>query len=220
MKSKKSSKVAQQEKYEHNPFMKEGYWKIKKHIIKKSRKIGTTKKALGLSIVCTETGEKAGDVVPMQWSFSDTEKFAKFFISDPTIIFKLGKQAIRVFLYFAYNLPKNKDKVYFNFNDCKKFTQYSTDRSVYQGLSDLIENKIIARGNSSHIYFINPSVIFNGDRSKLLDELEQATMKEKAKLQIEANEVFKGEKPVFSIDNRAKLIEEFERMSTNNKIGL
>lgn len=217
----KPSNVAQQEKHEQNPFMKEGYGKIKKHIKNKSRRIPITKNATGLSIVNTETGEIKGDIPPMLWTFTDTEKFAKFFISDQTIFFKLRKPAIRVFLYLAYNIPKNKDKIYFNFNECRKFTQYSTNRSIYQGLSDLIENNVIARGHSSYIYFINPSVFFNGDRSKLLEEFDQASKKEKTKLQMEADEIFKDKKfYCYNNNNREKFIEEFEKMTTKNKLDL
>ena len=39
-----------------------------------------------------------------------------------------------------------------------------TKKSIYDGLTNLVNNEIIARGPNDSFYFINPMVAFNGDR--------------------------------------------------------
>ena len=58
------------------------------------------------------------------------------------------------------NLFKDKDYFYFDREDCLNYTGYKSEKSVYIGLADLIENEIIARGKNDIIYFINPMVFF------------------------------------------------------------
>ena len=52
----------------------------------------------------------------------------------------------------------------FLMSECKDFTGYKGEKSIYIGLASLVEKKIIARGPSDSVYFINPMVAFNGDR--------------------------------------------------------
>ena len=47
---------------------------------------------------------------------------------------------------------------------CLEYTQYKHPKDVLFGLSGLIECGIIARSDSHFKYFINPLVVFNGDR--------------------------------------------------------
>ena len=57
----------------------------------------------------------------------------------------------------------HKDEFVFFLDDCMEFTKYSKS-SVFIGLGNLVENKIIARGRSDNFYYINPMVAFNGNR--------------------------------------------------------
>jgi uncharacterized protein YcaQ len=49
-------------------------------------------------------------------------------------------------------------------SECLEHTKYSTEKSVFEGLSTLIECGIVARSNRHYKYFVNPLVVFNGDR--------------------------------------------------------
>ncbi len=60
-------------------------------------------------------------------------------------------------------VPK-QDMFAFFLDDCLEYTQYKSDKSVYIGLASLLKSKIIARGPNENFYFINPMIVFNGDR--------------------------------------------------------
>jgi hypothetical protein len=49
-------------------------------------------------------------------------------------------------------------------NKCLSYTRYTHANSVLSGLAVLVECGIIARSDSHFKYFINPLVVFNGDR--------------------------------------------------------
>ena len=60
-------------------------------------------------------------------------------------------------------VPK-QDMFVFLDDECMQYTGYNSQSSIKIGLGSLVENKIIARGPSDSLYFINPMVAFNGDR--------------------------------------------------------
>ena len=49
-------------------------------------------------------------------------------------------------------------------DDCMEYTGYKSDTSIRIGLTNLLQNEIIARGRHESLYFINPMVTFNGNR--------------------------------------------------------
>ena len=42
--------------------------------------------------------------------------------------------------------------------------QYKSDKAIYKGLAELVQSEIIARGPNEYNWFINPLIVFNGDR--------------------------------------------------------
>jgi hypothetical protein len=49
-------------------------------------------------------------------------------------------------------------------NDCLEYTKYKHRKDVMNGLAGLIDAGIIARSEYEFEYFLNPMVVFNGDR--------------------------------------------------------
>jgi hypothetical protein len=43
-------------------------------------------------------------------------------------------------------------------------THYKSIKPIYAALASLMGAKIIARGYNENVYFINPMIVFNGDR--------------------------------------------------------
>ncbi|MBL1506096.1 hypothetical protein ELC70_28465, partial [Klebsiella pneumoniae] len=41
----------------------------------------------------------------------------------------------------------------------------------YRGIKELIEKRIIAKTNEKNWYFINPAIVFNGDRARFVSEI-------------------------------------------------
>ena len=98
----------------------------------------------------------------------DRASFTKVFERGWLGMFDLSKAAIKVFSYITIASKPNKDRVFFDMKECKKHTGYKTHQPINTGLSELIERDFIARTDKSYLYYINPTMFFNGCRAKLI----------------------------------------------------
>jgi hypothetical protein len=112
----------------------------------------------------------------------DKAKFMKIFMTGLSNWFDLTKAGIKVFAYVANQISPNRDTFDLDFDECKAFTGYKSDKMIFSGLAELMENKFIARGPNPFKYYINPTVFFNGDRLTFVEqyELEKTTEQKKA----------------------------------------
>lgn len=155
------------EVYEHNPFsndIKAIGKGIKQHIIKR---------ADDKILVNVNTGEvENGSSVFIQKQVVDKEKFIKLFHDNLRIFYQLKSSTFKILLYIFEVLIMNKDHIYFSINDCIEKTHIKSRATITSALSDLIENKIIARTKDHYKYFINPTIFFNGNRVMFAKMLE------------------------------------------------
>jgi len=63
----------------------------------------------------------------------------------------------------------NNHILYIDFGEAKDFTGYSANNIIRAGLSCLVEQGIIARSTNPYKYYMNPLVVFNGDRITFAD---------------------------------------------------
>lgn len=152
------------EKHYKNPFIEKAIEEINGHVVKKYRTASRTDKKAILQAVNSDTGEILGHTSFIRQIEVDEEKFTKVYLSQFSSFFDLSKQAIRVFGYIMTQMIPKKDMFYFLMRDCIEYTGYKSKKSIYQGLAQLVDQEIIARGPSDTFYFINPLVAFNGDR--------------------------------------------------------
>jgi hypothetical protein len=150
-------------KHEVNPFVEDAVTKVQKVTVKKARKVGANKSAQHI-IVSSETGEFEGYAQFMRIVEVDEEQFAKIYISEFGAFYNLNKAAMKVFHYIISNLKRNNDTFLFRMDKCLEFTGYKNKGSVFNALTNLVENGIIARAMYNEEYFINPLIMFNGDR--------------------------------------------------------
>ena len=66
-----------------------------------------------------------------------------------------------------------------------EYTNYKNKKSIYSGLASLVQNEVIARGKNEFHYFINPMVIFNGNR---ISFVKTYVKKKKTKPKIDPNQ--------------------------------
>jgi hypothetical protein len=163
VKGKKSYKLASYDSNHTNPFMDQALEHIQGNITKKYRS-------------ATNTGEKAilkayddDDNLLGHTSFVrqievDEEQFAKIYLSNFSAFFNLSKQAIKVFGYIMTKMIPGQDLIIFLKNECLEHTGYKSHNSLWLGLGDLVEHEILARGPADSLYYINPMVVFNGNR--------------------------------------------------------
>ncbi|CNE74806.1 replication/maintenance protein RepL [Yersinia enterocolitica] len=115
----------------------------------------------------------------------DKAKFVKIFISRVRVLFDLTLTGNKLFYIFMFVMSDviGKDEVYMNFEKAKDIAaqcDFNLSNPVYyRGIKELIDKKIIAQSKSKYIYYINPAVLFNGDRAKFIEEIR---VKEEKKL--------------------------------------
>jgi hypothetical protein len=108
----------------------------------------------------------------------DREEFIKLYTSQIKAYFDLTKTAYKVFFIFLciYQDAIGKDCFYLSckkaMNLSLKIDQFILSESIfYRGIKELIEKKIIAKTNEKNWYFINPAIVFNGDRARFISEI-------------------------------------------------
>ena len=150
-------------KNKENPFMLQAIEEIENHIVKKYKSnTGSDKK--GVVISCdTDTGEVFKTSFIRQIEV-DEDKFAKLYLSNFAVFFELSQAAIRVFGYIMTCLTPKKDMIIFFLDECLIYTKYKSKETIYRALAELVNAEIIARGQSDTLWFINPLIVFNGDR--------------------------------------------------------
>lgn len=119
-----------------------------------------------------ETSEIKAHTVMAKKIKVDRAQFVKLYTSTITNFLELSKTGIRVFTFIASNIRPNADSFVMVFDECMKYTGYKSKKSIIQGLTELIDNDIIARSKVPYIYFINPTMFYNGDRLTLLEQYE------------------------------------------------
>lgn len=144
-----------------NPFVEHALEDIS--IVKKKQWMSSTKNAEVHTII-DKDGQAVGHSAFMRFIEVDEEKFAKMYLSQFENFWDLPKSAMRVFGYIMQQLKPKKDKFEFFYDDCQEYTKYKSIQPIYNGLTALIANGIIARGYNENTFFINPLIVFNGDR--------------------------------------------------------
>lgn len=156
-------KLTNFERHKENPFLEQAIEEVEKHVVKKYRNsTGQGQRAL-VAAADIHTGEiyKTSFLRQME---VDEDQFVKLYLNNFAAFFDLSKAAIRVFGYFMQAMKPKNDMIVFVLEDCMEYTKYTSKVSIYKGLAELVANEIIARGPSDTLWFINPLIVFNGDR--------------------------------------------------------
>lgn len=100
----------------------------------------------------------------------DPAKYSKLFKDFSMVIANLNEASIKMFMYIHEHIDINNDVVCIMKEDYLKHYGYAPTNkyTYYQALEGLLRADIIRKkAGSSVCYWINPNIIFNGDRTKL-----------------------------------------------------
>jgi hypothetical protein len=165
MKNKRNTTAIKDfEMNKENPFLKDAIEQIQENVVKKYKTASNTDQKAILQAYDPSTGEVLGHTQFIRQIEVDEEQFAKIYLSNFSAFFDLKPQALKVFGYILKQLIPNRDEFMFFLDDCMEYTGYKSDTSIRIGLTNLLQNEIIARGRHESLYFINPMVTFNGNR--------------------------------------------------------
>jgi len=153
------------DKHLQNPFAPEAVDRLE--VRKRTTLIHPTNREAIHQVQVIDT--RTGEVTDAHTSFHkieyvDEEQFIKLFRTELGALWDLPKPALRVFTYVMNALIINEDSIFFDPNECMEYTGYKAKKSVINGLCKLIEHGIIARSTIPYRYFINPMILFNGNR--------------------------------------------------------
>jgi len=142
-------------------------------------------------VVNQNTGEIDGHTAFIKAFEVDETRFVKLFLSELGALWDLSKAALKVLTYVMQGLRVNEDFIYLYTDDCMTYTRYKSERTIINGITELIEHNIIARSTRPNRYFINPMIVFNGNRvtfAKTYQKKVQGELPLDDQLQLEAPE--------------------------------
>ncbi len=148
--------------HKENPFAEQALVHIGNAVV--SRKtMGANKDEGAILKAIDGNGQILGNTVFMRNKSVDEEQFAKFFFAGFKAFYDLKPSSIKVFGYILKQLRPNSDEFVLLVDECAAAINYSSS-TVYQALGELGRANIIARGKAECLFYINPMVVFNGDR--------------------------------------------------------
>lgn len=110
----------------------------------------------------------------------DTDQFVKIYTRNVGLLFELNQTAqkalIAVFLAVQAQ-AKDKSEIFLPYHKAIEYytsinlQKYPSMSSYYKGIKSLINDGFLAAHyNGEHWYWINPSILFNGDRVRFVNE--------------------------------------------------
>jgi hypothetical protein len=134
------------------------------------------------SLLDPETGEISAVAAIHTVDVKDDEQFVKVFSEGVKAAFNLNRTAARVFQ--AVLQAYQAEKMTGGYSDCVRLEWFDdglngekigmTDRTFYNGLRSLLENKFLWPRSPS-LYWVNPALFFKGDRVAFIREFRRKT---------------------------------------------
>jgi len=108
----------------------------------------------------------------------DKDEFIKVFRSRLRDIARLSKTASSVLVYIMDNVPQDKGYVVIDNMSVMEYCGFKTRKSVREGVVELLEKNFLTRSTVPKKFWINPLVLFNGNRityakEYILDEADE-----------------------------------------------
>lgn len=173
-----------QQRYKTNPFLEDMVIPVKGKTVRLS--------VLGKDdniLVNQSTGEVLGGTHVTSYKKVDGEQFIKLFTQNIALTFGLSSSGIKTFnvlLWVLQHKALAKDEVDFDALVLEDFIEaHKEDKpplklslaTFKRGITELENAKIIAKAERRGRYFINPNLVFNGDRLAFTTIIERKKTK-------------------------------------------
>ena len=135
------------------------------------------------AVIHRETGEIQEEklaVARIKWV--EAEQFVKVYTANMSLFFDLSRPSQRVCEFVVHQMSQNSsinnDRLILYYDDYKEFCKEksiggTSANTFNRGLRELAGKALIAKGNRANLWFINPAVIFNGDRARFITEVRK-----------------------------------------------
>lgn len=157
-------KLFELEKHRENPFVAEMIERVQSSTVVKLQggKPSDRKGVAGL--VDTTSGELV-EATFVRKKEVDSDQFVKLYCGSVALWADLSKPALKVFTWIVKNIKPQCDFIIIARDVILPEIGYKSSETLYRGLRELVKGGIIAKGQVDGMWFINPLVVFNGDRA-------------------------------------------------------
>lgn len=106
----------------------------------------------------------------------DDAQFVKVFSDGIRGMYDLSAPGSKVFRYLFDQVQRspNVDRIYLYFMDAVEEPWSISKPVFYRGLAELLDKQFIASSTNPNMYFLNPAMIWNGDRFRFVQEYRRA----------------------------------------------
>lgn len=123
----------------------------------------------------TSTSEEI-DYTAQKWTkkttyqITDRKEFIKIYRDSLKTILNLSATAQKLLWYILEILPQKAVYVDIVTNICQRECGFKTRKSVSDGIIELLEKEILIKTAYQMRYWVNPVILFNGDRVEFIRE--------------------------------------------------
>lgn len=162
------------EKHSGNPFMTGGLVQIKGK--KKFYNIASKGE-----ITINREGQVIGGVQHSIVRIVDDSKFVKLFEDGVAAHYDLGRSGAKVFkyLYAQVQAKPSIDKLYLYFMDALEEPWAISKPVFFKGMAELLDKNFLAKSTNPNMFYLNPLMLWNGDRFKFVQEYRRESSEKK-----------------------------------------
>lgn len=174
-------------RYEENPFLREGGFTIP------TRNKRETLQTMGPAAVHVD-GQIVDVAQVVRVRRVDSDKFVKLFVGHLSAFYDLTQTSIRLLTVLIQVVSEvrymNNDRIVLTEAIARKTMKEHGQKplssaSYYRAVNELIAAGFIAPTTTPPLYFINPAVLFNGDRMRFVTELRRERTRSSEREQLE-----------------------------------
>ncbi len=158
-------------KHKKNPFLAETVASVE--LGTKTVTFGT-----GEHLANVETGEMAGEAAFKMTKVVDKSQFLMMYLGMQSAFWQLSQRAhkvLRVIFHEAQYRAIGKDEIYLSWEVAQEVFEaegIKMSRATYfRGVAELVEKRIIAESIRTSIFFLNPTLLFNGNRATFIQQI-------------------------------------------------
>ena len=161
-----------------NPFIESTVEAVSEHTVVQ-RKFARSEMKNKAAIVNVGTSEVVGETALITYKTVDNEQFAKVYTKGIAKWSGMTPATARVFEYILNSLKPNEDTVmvYEPVVMEELADKGVSKNSFYRAIGWLLENEFMAKSIYPNVFYINPTIFFNGSRLALVEvwETEEAS---------------------------------------------
>lgn len=133
-------------------------------------------------VLVAPNGQVKGTVEHTIVRVVDDSQFVKVFADGISGIYDLNSAGSKVFRYLFDEVQKhpNIDRIYLYFMDAQEEPWKISKPVFFRGMGELLDKGFIARSANPNMYYLNPSMIWNGDRFRFVQEYRREKQHDKS----------------------------------------